>query len=80
MQIEAIELFEMHIDKLIPALDRETKWVVAVSKLLGDIGKIKEYPEYTPMIKNLLDHIAQSDGNFAPEEKIMKEKIIDSIS
>jgi len=80
MQQEAIELFEMHLEKLVPAQGNEVKWVLETSKLLGDIGKVKEYPEYVPMIKNLLDYIAQSDGDFSPEEQEMKKKIFEILS
>lgn len=80
MQVEAIELFEMHIDRLAPAIEKETKWIIETAKLLGDIGKIRDYPEYIPMIKNLLDYIAQADGDFSPEEVEMKNKIIEAIS
>jgi tellurite resistance protein len=80
MQQEAIELFEMHLEKLYPALESDIKWTIETAKLLGDIAKIKDYPEYVPMIKNLLDYIAQSDGDFSAEEKAMKEKIYDTLS
>lgn len=80
MQQEAIELFEMHLEKLMPAQNSEIKWAIESAKLMGDIAKIKEYPEYIPMIKNLLDYIAQADGDFSPEEQIMKDKIYEALS
>ena len=80
MQQEAIELFEMHLEKLMPIQNNEMKWTIATAKLLGDIAKVKEYPEYIPMIKNLLDYIAEADGDFSPEERVMKDKIYDILS
>jgi len=80
MQQEAIELFEMHLEKLVPVQNNEVKWVIETSKLLGDIAKVKEYPEYVPMIKNLLDYIAQADGDFSPEEQVMKDKIFNILN
>jgi len=80
MTQEAIELFEMHIDRLVPLLDVEHKWVIESAKLLGDIGRVKAYPEYIPMIKNLVDYIASADGDFSPEEQAMKQKILDVLS
>jgi len=80
MQTEAIELFEMHIERLVPASEKETKWILETAKLLGDIGKVRDYPEYIPMIRNLLDYIAQADGDFSADEVEMKNKIIDAIS
>ena len=80
MQQEAIELFEMHLETLMPVQNNEIKFVIATSKLLGDIAKVKDYPEYIPMIKNLLDYIAQADGDFSPEEQVMKDKIYDILS
>jgi tellurite resistance protein len=80
MQQEAIQLFEMHLEKLYPALESDVKWTIETAKLLGDIAKVKEYPDYVPMIKNLLDYIAQADNDFSPEEEEMKKKIYDILA
>jgi len=80
MQQEAIELFEMHLERLLPAIDNEVKWTIEVSKLLGDIAKVKEYPEYVPMVRNLLDYIAQADNSSDESESEMKKKILDALS
>lgn len=77
MQQEAIELFELHIEKLQPLLSNNVKWVIEVAKLIGDISKVKEYPEYVPMIEALIDYISNSDGNMHPLEVEMKNKILD---
>ncbi len=76
MQKEAIELFEIHIEKLTPAIENEIKWTLEVGKILTDIAKIKEYPEYVSMIEVLLDHVALADGGMSREEIDMKSKII----
>jgi tellurite resistance protein len=80
MQQEAIELFELHLEKLLPIVDNEIKWTIESAKLLGDIAKVKEYPEYGPMIQNLLDYVANSDGGLSPEESAMKDRIRDILS
>jgi tellurite resistance protein len=80
MTQEAIELFEMHIDRLVPILEVDHKWTIESAKLLGDIGRVKEYPKYVPMIKNLVDYIAQADGDFSPEEQAMKQRILETLS
>jgi tellurite resistance protein len=76
MKSEAIELYKFHIKALEEAVNDQINWITTIAKLLSDIGKIKPYPEYHPLIENLLDHIAESDGNYDPLEKEMKEKII----
>jgi tellurite resistance protein len=78
MQQEAIELFELHISKLGDVMDNNVKFVIETSKLLGDISKIKEYPEYVPMIKNLIDYISNTDQTNESNE--MKNKILQVIS
>ena len=80
MNKEAIELFEHHIDNLIPVMDDEIKWTIKVGKLIQDIGRIREHKEYIPMIENLLDYIANVDGHLDPLEIQMKEKILKSLS
>lgn len=79
MTKDAIELYELHLEELEKALSSSTNWTLAVAKLLSEIGKIKNYPEYPPMIENLLDYIAQSDGNIDPAEVEMKAKILAAI-
>jgi tellurite resistance protein len=78
MQQEAIELFEMHLSKLGEIMNNEVKFVIETSKLLGDISKVKEYPEYVPMIQNLIDYISNAEQT--AEEKDMKNKILQTIS
>lgn len=81
MTQEAIELYEIHLENLVSALENKnsTKWTFAIAKLLGELAKVKSYPEYPPMIANLLDYISESDGNVAPEEIAMKEKILKAL-
>ncbi len=79
MTKDAIELYELHLEELEKALSDGAKWTLAIAKLLSEIGKIKNYPEYPPMIENLLDYIAQSDGNIDPLETEMKTKILAAI-
>jgi tellurite resistance protein len=76
---EAIELFELHIENLTSAIDNSVKFNIAVAKLIGEIAKIKEYPDYPPMIETLLEYVANSDGNLAKEEKEMMDKILSHI-
>ena len=76
MKNEAIELYRFHIKTLTEAVDNQIDWVTTIAKLLADISKIKPYSEYHSLIENLLDHIAESDGNYDPLEKEMKDKII----
>ena len=79
MQKEAIEFFEIHIEKLTPIMTNEIKWTIEVGKIITDIARIKEYPDYVAMIEVLLDHVAQSDGSVAPQEKEMKDKILSAL-
>jgi len=76
----AIELYEFHIEELSKNVDSPTKWILTEAKLLSELGKMKAYPEYPPMIEALIAHIAQSDGNLAPEETQMQEKILKALS
>ena len=80
MQQEAIELFELHLERLEKVLANDVKFTIEVAKLLNDIARIKDYPEYLPMIKNLLDYLAQSDGSTSNSENEMKEKILKTLS
>lgn len=73
---EAIELYELHLESLINVVDNNTKWTLQIAKLLSEIAKVKPYPEYPPMIENLIDYISESDGNVCELEKEMKEKIL----
>ena len=79
MVADAIELYEIHLEDLEKVLDNNTKWTLAVAKLLSEIGKVKPYPEYPPMIENLLMYIAEADGNLDPLETQMKDKILSAI-
>lgn len=79
MKKEAIELYELHIENLSAVLDNPTKWTIEVAKLLSEVGRIKPYPEYPPMIENLLDYISGADGNIDPLETEMRQKIISAI-
>jgi tellurite resistance protein len=80
MQQEAIELYEMHLEKLMPNLDNGVKWTIESAKLLGDIAKVKEYPQYAPMIRNLIDYLSSSDGEQSSDEIEMKNRILETIS
>ena len=73
---EAIELYELHLESLVSAVNNTTKWTLLIAKLLSEIAKVKAYPEYPPMIEKLLDYISEADGNVCPLEKEMKEKIL----
>jgi RNA processing factor Prp31 len=76
---EAIELYEFHIEELSKVVDSPTKWILMEAKLLSELGKIKAYPEYPPMIEALIAHIAQSDGHLDATEEQMQKKILDAI-
>ena len=76
---EAIELYELHLETLTAALENQTKWTLSIAKLLSEVGKIKPYPEYPPLIENLLDYISEADGNVDPLETEMKNKILSAI-
>ncbi len=76
---EAIELYEFHIEEMSKAVESPTKWILMEAKLLSELGKMKAYPEYPPMIEALIAHIAQSDGNLDPLEVEMQDKILRAI-
>jgi len=76
---EAIELYELHLESLVNAIDNNVKWTLLVAKLLSEVAKVKVYPEYPPMIENLLHYISESDGSMCELEKEMKEKILRSL-
>ncbi len=76
---ESIELFEIHLETMLNVIDNPTKWTITIAKLLSEVGKVKPYPEYPPMIENLLDYISESDGNICQEEIDMKAKIISAL-
>jgi tellurite resistance protein len=73
---EAIELYELHLESLVKVVDNSTKWTLLIAKLLSEVAKVKPYPEYPPMIENLLDYISESDGNICELEEEMKRKIL----
>ncbi len=77
---EAIELYEFHIEEMSKVVDSPTKWIMMEAKLLSELGKMKAYPEYPPMIEALIEHIAQSDGNLDPTEVEMQKKILVAIT
>ncbi|MCK5903555.1 MAG: hypothetical protein KAG28_10465 [Cocleimonas sp.] len=79
MTQEALELYEYHIEALSNVIDSPTKWVMAEAKMLMEIGKIKAYNEYPPMIEGLVDYVAQSDGNLGALEMEMKDKIMKAV-
>ena len=79
MTQEALELYEYHLETFSKALESPTKWVMAEAKMLSDIGRIKAYSEYPPMIEALIDYIAQSDGAWGQPEREMKEKIMNAV-
>jgi len=77
---EAIELYEFHIEEMEKAIaSSQTKWIMMEAKLLSELGKMKAYPEYPPMIEALIAHIANSDGNLDPLEVEMQNKILGAI-
>jgi hypothetical protein len=76
---EAIELYELHLETLDKVKDNGTKWTLEIAKLLSEIAKVKEYPEYPPMIENLLDYISQADGHTCELEEEMKQKILKAL-
>jgi tellurite resistance protein len=79
MTQDALELYEYHLETFSSALESPTKWMMAEARMLSEIGKIKAYSEYPPMIEALIGHIAQSDGNWGKEEIEMKEKIMKAV-
>ena len=76
MTTDAIALYELHIETLEKVVDNSTKWTIEVAKLLSEIGKLKPYPEYPPMIEALVNIISEADGDIDPLETQMKEKIL----
>ncbi len=76
---EAIELYEFHIEELSKVVDSPTKWILMEAKLLSELGKMKAYSEYPPMIEALVAHIAQSDGHLDETEVEMQNKILNAI-
>ena len=79
MTQDAIELYELHLETLTNVIGNTAKWTIAVAKLLGELAKVKEYPEYATMIENLLSYLAEVDGNVAKEEVEMQDKILSAI-
>ena len=79
MTTDAIALYELHIETLEKVVDNSTKWTIEVAKLLSEIGKLKPYPEYPPMIEALVNIISEADGDIDPLETQMKEKILGAI-
>ncbi|MDQ7085463.1 MAG: hypothetical protein Q9M36_11290 [Sulfurovum sp.] len=76
---EAIELYEFHIEAMSEVVNNPTKWILMEAKLLSELGKMKAYPEYPPMIEALIAHIAQSDGHLDDTEVEMQRKILSAI-
>ena len=76
LALEAIELYELHLESLVNVVDNSTKWTLLIAKLLSEVAKVKPYPEYPPMIENLLDYISESDGSICELEEEMKRKIL----
>lgn len=76
MTKEAIELFEHHIETLSDVLESPAKFAIKEATILQDIARIKPYPEYVPMIENLLQILAEADGNVDKSELNMKHKIV----
>lgn len=79
MTQDALELYEYHIEALSGAIGTPTQWLIAESRMLSEIAKIKMYPEYPPMVEALIEHIANSDGQVDPLEVAMQEKIVKAI-
>lgn len=79
MQVEAIELFELHVENLSKVMDNPVKWIIASTKLIADIAKVKDYSAYVVALEALMDHIAGSDGSLDPSETEMKRKILSAL-
>jgi tellurite resistance protein len=79
MTQDALELYEYHVEALSAAISTPTKWLIAEARMLSELGKIKAYPEYPPMVEALIEHIANSDGKVDPLETAMQEKILKAI-
>lgn len=79
MTQEAIELYEMHIENLSNVVGNSVKWTIEIGKMLSEVGKLKPYPEYPPMIENLIEHISKADNHVDPLEVEMRQKILGAI-
>jgi hypothetical protein len=79
MTEEAIILYENHLESLSLVINNSTKWIITVAKLLSEIGKIKPYTEYPPMIETLLEYLAKAKKRVDPLEVDMKNKILGAI-
>jgi len=79
MTADAIVLYEKHLETLSKVVDNPTKWILTVAKLLSEIGKIRPYTEYPPMIETLLDYLSQTKGSINSMESDMKNKILGAI-
>jgi hypothetical protein len=79
MTADAIVLYEKHLETLSNVVDNPTKWILTVAKLLSEIGRIKPYTEYPPMIETLLDYLYRTKGSINQHEVDMKNKILGAI-
>ena len=79
MTAEAIVLYEKHLESLSLVINNPTKWIITVAKLLSEIGKIKPYTEYPPMVETLLEYLAEAKKTVDPLEVDMKNKILGAI-
>lgn len=79
MTTDAIELYQLHVENLENNINNNLKWEIEVAKLLSEIGKLKPFPEYPPMIEALINIVSESDGSIDPLETKMKEKILTAI-
>ena len=77
--VSSIELFEKHLEDLEDSLVKQSKYIITTSKIIVDIGRIKEYPEYVRMLSEILDHVAGSDGNVDSTEIEMKKRIMKAL-
>ena len=73
---ESIELFELHLDMLEKVMDSQAKYIIATTKVLAEITKVKKHSQYIPMISDILAHVADSDGNVDVTEVAMKKRIM----
>ena len=76
MTNDALELYEYHLEVLLQSINSPSKWILAEARMLSEIAKIKNYPEYPPMIESLMEYVANSDGQLDPLEEAMQRKII----
>jgi tellurite resistance protein len=72
----SIELFEMHLDSLEKVMHSQAKYIIATTKVLAEIAKVKKHTQYVPIISDIMDHIAGSDGNVDDTEREMKRRIM----